>query len=152
MAAMSPSRMSQPQSMMGTHASNLMGPTQTQNQFLPQGQFPTNTGGLGVALGQTGAAAAVSQVRKCLACEKGGRIIGVWMDKYSAVWHWVLVQFSAGACFHGISMFSLFIQPTVGLTASEQFSVRVWLEDTFVSCSDAGNDCVCVYMKSYVID
>ncbi|PIO23829.1 hypothetical protein AB205_0221260 [Aquarana catesbeiana] len=61
MAAMSPSRMSQPQSMMGTHASNLMGPTQTQNQFLPQGQFPTNTGGLGVALGQTGAAAAVSQ-------------------------------------------------------------------------------------------
>ncbi|XP_077305392.1 CREB-binding protein isoform X1 [Lithobates pipiens] len=61
MAAMSPSRMSQPQSMMGTHASNLMGPAQTQNQFLPQGQFPTNTGGLGVALGQTGAAAAVSQ-------------------------------------------------------------------------------------------
>ncbi|XP_075035520.1 CREB-binding protein isoform X4 [Mixophyes fleayi] len=59
--AMSPSRMSQPQSMMGGHANNLMGPAPTQSQFLQQGQFQTPTAGLGVALGQTGAAAAVSQ-------------------------------------------------------------------------------------------
>lgn len=60
---MSPSRMSQPQTMMGAHGNNLMGPAQTQNQFLQQGQFQTNNAGLGVTLGQTGAAAAVSQVR-----------------------------------------------------------------------------------------
>ncbi|XP_073504360.1 CREB-binding protein isoform X2 [Phyllobates terribilis] len=59
--AMSPSRMSQPQTMMGAHSNNLMGPAQTPNQFLQQGQFQTNNGGLGVTLGQTGAAAAVSQ-------------------------------------------------------------------------------------------
>ncbi|XP_073409623.1 CREB-binding protein isoform X2 [Dendrobates tinctorius] len=59
--AMSPSRMSQPQTMMGTHSNNLMGPAQTQNQFLQQGQFQTNNGSLGVTLGQTGAAAVVSQ-------------------------------------------------------------------------------------------
>ncbi|XP_063791096.1 CREB-binding protein isoform X3 [Pseudophryne corroboree] len=59
--AMSPSRMSQPQSIMGAHGNNLMGPAQTQSQFLQQGQFQSNAAGLGVALGQTGAAAAVSQ-------------------------------------------------------------------------------------------
>lgn len=59
--AMSPSRMSQPQTMMGAHGNNLMGPAQTQNQFLQQGQFQANNAGLGVTLGQTGAAAAVSQ-------------------------------------------------------------------------------------------
>ncbi|KAM4697951.1 CREB-binding protein isoform 3-T3 [Rhinophrynus dorsalis] len=62
--AMSPSRMSQPQSIMSAHANNLMGPTQTQNQFLQQqSQFPSNTGSLAVGIGQTGAAAAVSQVQ-----------------------------------------------------------------------------------------
>ncbi|KAM4631752.1 CREB-binding protein [Discoglossus pictus] len=60
--AMSPSRMSQPQSMMGAHTNNMMGPTQTQSPFMQQGQFPANTGALGVTLGQIGAAAAaVSQ-------------------------------------------------------------------------------------------
>ncbi|XP_071976259.1 CREB-binding protein isoform X1 [Engystomops pustulosus] len=59
--AMSPSRMSQPQTMMGAHGNNMMGPAQTQNQFMQQGQFQTNNAGLGVTLGQTGAAAAVSQ-------------------------------------------------------------------------------------------
>ncbi|XP_073409556.1 histone lysine acetyltransferase CREBBP-like [Dendrobates tinctorius] len=59
--AMSPSRMSQPQTMMGTHSNNLMGPAQTQNQFLQQGQFQTNNSSLGVTLGQTCTAAAVSK-------------------------------------------------------------------------------------------
>ncbi|XP_075422470.1 CREB-binding protein isoform X2 [Ascaphus truei] len=59
--AMSPSRMSQPQSMMGPHANNLMGAAQTQGPFLQQSQFLTGSGALSVGLGQTGAQAAVSQ-------------------------------------------------------------------------------------------
>ncbi|KAG8433240.1 hypothetical protein GDO86_017500 [Hymenochirus boettgeri] len=59
--AMSPSRLSQPQSMIAAHAANLMGPSQTQSQFLQQNQFPASTGGIAVGMGQTGAAATVSQ-------------------------------------------------------------------------------------------
>ncbi|XP_078519251.1 CREB-binding protein [Lissotriton helveticus] len=43
--AMSPSRMSQPQSLMGTHSTNLMGQTPVQNQFLTHNQFPPATSG-----------------------------------------------------------------------------------------------------------
>ncbi|XP_048348809.1 CREB-binding protein isoform X2 [Sphaerodactylus townsendi] len=62
--AMSPSRMPQPQNVMGAHSSSLMGQASTQNQFLPQNQFPASTGAMNVnsvAIGQSVAQAAVSQ-------------------------------------------------------------------------------------------
>ncbi|XP_054851463.1 CREB-binding protein isoform X2 [Eublepharis macularius] len=62
--AMSPSRMPQPQNVMGAHSNSLMGQSSTQTQFLPQNQFPASTGALNVnsvAMGQSATQAAVSQ-------------------------------------------------------------------------------------------
>lgn len=64
--AMSPSRMPQPQNMMGAHSNNMMGQAPTQNQFLPQNQFPASTGAMNVnsvGMGQSTAQAGVAQVR-----------------------------------------------------------------------------------------
>lgn len=63
---MSPSRMPQPQNMMGAHSNNMMGQAPTQNQFLPQNQFPASTGAMNVnnvGMGQSAAQAGVAQVR-----------------------------------------------------------------------------------------
>ncbi|XP_066496468.1 CREB-binding protein isoform X2 [Tiliqua scincoides] len=62
--AMSPSRMPQSQNMMGAHSNSLMGQASTQNQFLPQNQFPASGGTLNVnsvAMGQSAAQTGVSQ-------------------------------------------------------------------------------------------
>uniref|UniRef100_A0A7M4E4C7 histone acetyltransferase n=1 Tax=Crocodylus porosus TaxID=8502 RepID=A0A7M4E4C7_CROPO len=62
--AMSPSRMPQPQTMMGAHSNNMMGQAPTQNQFLPQNQFPASSGAMNVntvGMGQSTAQAGVSQ-------------------------------------------------------------------------------------------
>ncbi|XP_043349136.1 CREB-binding protein isoform X5 [Dermochelys coriacea] len=62
--AMSPSRMSQPQNMMGAHSSTMMGQAPTQNQFLPQNQFPSSSGALNVnnvGMGQSTTQTGVSQ-------------------------------------------------------------------------------------------
>ncbi|XP_074455404.1 CREB-binding protein isoform X5 [Larus michahellis] len=62
--AMSPSRMPQPQNMMGAHSNNMMGQAPTQNQFLPQNQFPASTGAMNVnnvGMGQSTAQAGVAQ-------------------------------------------------------------------------------------------
>ncbi|OPJ87691.1 CREB-binding protein isoform A [Patagioenas fasciata monilis] len=62
--AMSPSRMPQPQNMMGAHGNNMMGQAPTQNQFLPQNQFPASSGAMNVnnvGMGQTTAQAGVAQ-------------------------------------------------------------------------------------------
>lgn len=64
--AMSPSRMPQPQNMMGAHSNNMMGQAPTQNQFLPQNQFPAPGGAMNVnnvGMGQSTAQAGVAQVR-----------------------------------------------------------------------------------------
>ncbi|KAM9179447.1 CREB-binding protein-like [Mergus octosetaceus] len=63
--AMSPSRMPQPQNMMGAHSNNMMGQAPTQNQFLPQNQFPAPGGAMNVnnvGMGQSTAQAGVAQV------------------------------------------------------------------------------------------
>ncbi|XP_009977030.1 PREDICTED: CREB-binding protein [Tauraco erythrolophus] len=62
--AMSPSRMPQPQNMMGAHSNNMMGQAPTQNQFLPQNQFPASSGAMNVnnvGMGQSTAQAGVAQ-------------------------------------------------------------------------------------------
>ncbi|XP_043844349.1 CREB-binding protein isoform X3 [Dromiciops gliroides] len=62
--AMSPSRMPQPQNMMGAHSNNMMGQAPTQSQFLPQNQFPTSAGAMNVnsvGMGQSTAQAGVAQ-------------------------------------------------------------------------------------------
>ncbi|KYO35927.1 CREB-binding protein isoform C [Alligator mississippiensis] len=62
--AMSPSRMPQPQNMMGAHSNNMMGQAPTQNQFLPQNQFPASSGAMNVntvGMSQSAAQAGVSQ-------------------------------------------------------------------------------------------
>ncbi|CAM5143814.1 unnamed protein product [Eretmochelys imbricata] len=62
--AMSPSRMPQPQNMMGAHSSTMMGQAPTQNQFLPQNQFPSSSGALNVnnvGMGQSTTQTGVSQ-------------------------------------------------------------------------------------------
>ncbi|XP_053131902.1 CREB-binding protein isoform X2 [Hemicordylus capensis] len=62
--AMSPSRMPQSQNMMGAHSNNLMGQASTQNQFLPQNQFPASSGTLhvnSVTMGQSAAPTGISQ-------------------------------------------------------------------------------------------
>ncbi|XP_015264328.1 PREDICTED: CREB-binding protein-like, partial [Gekko japonicus] len=62
--AMSPSRMPQPQSVMGAHPSSLLGQASAQTQFLPQNPFPASTGAMNVssvAMGQSAAQAAGSQ-------------------------------------------------------------------------------------------
>ncbi|XP_073218873.1 CREB-binding protein isoform X1 [Lepidochelys kempii] len=62
--AMSPSRMPQPQNMMGAHSSTMMGQAPTQSQFLPQNQFPSSSGALNVnnvGMGQSTTQTGVSQ-------------------------------------------------------------------------------------------
>ncbi|XP_036266107.1 CREB-binding protein isoform X2 [Pipistrellus kuhlii] len=62
--AISPSRMPQPPNMMGAHANNMMAQAPTQNQFLPQNQFPSSSGAMSVnsvGMGQPAAQTGVSQ-------------------------------------------------------------------------------------------
>ncbi|CAO2641976.1 Histone lysine acetyltransferase CREBBP [Lemmus lemmus] len=62
--AISPSRMPQPPNMMSTHANNMMAQAPTQNQFLPQNQFPSSSGAMSVnsvSMGQPAAQTGVSQ-------------------------------------------------------------------------------------------
>lgn len=64
--AMSPSRMPQPQNMMGAHSNNMMGQAPAQSQFLPQNQFPSSGGAMNVSsvgMGQSTAQASVAQVK-----------------------------------------------------------------------------------------
>lgn len=71
--AMSPSRMPQPQNMMGAHSNNMMGQAPTQNQFLPQNQFPASSGAMNVntvGMSQSAAQAGVSQV-EFIFCKMG---------------------------------------------------------------------------------
>ncbi|XP_005990725.1 CREB-binding protein isoform X1 [Latimeria chalumnae] len=63
---MSPSRMPQPQSMMAAHTNSMVGQTPTQNQFLPQNQFPATTGAMNVnsvGMGQPAVQAGVPQAQ-----------------------------------------------------------------------------------------
>lgn len=57
--------MPQPPNMMGAHANNMMAQAPTQNQFLPQNQFPSSSGAMSVnnvGMGQPAAQTGVSQV------------------------------------------------------------------------------------------
>ncbi|KAL4658138.1 CREB-binding protein [Arapaima gigas] len=60
---LSPSRMPQPQAMMGNHTNNMVGQTANQTQFVPQNQFPPSNGAMNVnvGLGQPVGQAAVTQ-------------------------------------------------------------------------------------------
>ncbi|XP_036266112.1 CREB-binding protein isoform X7 [Pipistrellus kuhlii] len=68
--AISPSRMPQPPNMMGAHANNMMAQAPTQNQFLPQNQFPSSSGAMSVnsvGMGQPAAQTGVSQLSQAAA-------------------------------------------------------------------------------------